>query len=320
MSQDQQQQQEQPREPASAPLLTQNTSEIPQAFLPPSMMMMQMPFHSQMPAPLTAHQQAQPDSTMGVPMQVNANPTLAHFVPLQPQPPQQNQAIMNSMPAVWTDPSTSSSANYNVARIANWVPGQGSLPQNSALHPFPASGSTYGNDSAVAVSLKSAPTKSTTSNHLVEPDSKKDRKKGSKSSKRNRSAIELSTAEKTKHNRERNREHARSTRLRKKAYVQELREMADGLRVVQTNEIRQRKLAVKKMMSAQKARRTMIQTVLSYHSSYESDPVKWGAILEDSFWFKQPITPFRSFRRSEVEKVRKSIFVISKQNILIYAF
>ena len=37
---------------------------------------------------------------------------------------------------------------------------------------------------------------------------------------------------KTEKNRERNREHARSTRLRKKAYIQKLKDMAQGLRAV----------------------------------------------------------------------------------------
>ena len=123
------------------------------------------------------------------------------------------------------------------------------------------------------------------------------------------SSAELSTAAKAKQNRERNREHARSTRQRKKAYVSQLKEMAEGLRAIQTEEIRQRRMAVQKMMGVQKNRKTIIQTVLTYHSCYESDPLKWGALIEDSFSLKQPVTPFRSFRRSEVDKVSTTIFV-----------
>lgn len=121
---------------------------------------------------------------------------------------------------------------------------------------------------------------------------------------------ELSEEAKAQQNRERNREHARSTRLRKKAYVQQLKEMADGLREIQTTEIRQRRMAVQKMMDVKKSRRTLVQTVLAFHATYESDPDKWRAVVEESFWFKQPVTPFRSFRRSEVEKVSGQIHYI----------
>ena len=114
---------------------------------------------------------------------------------------------------------------------------------------------------------------------------------------------DVSAAEKAKQNRERNREHARSTRLRKKAYVQKLKEMAEGLRAIQTEEIRQRRLAVQQMTEIQKTRRSVVQTFLKYHSCYESDSTKWTILIEDTFWLKQPVTPFRSFRRSEVEKV-----------------
>jgi hypothetical protein len=104
--------------------------------------------------------------------------------------------------------------------------------------------------------------------------------------------------------RERNREHARSTRLRKKAYIQKLKDMAQGLRAVQTEEIRRRRVSMQKMLEIQKVRRSVIQTVLHYHAVNERDPDKWNALLEESFWLKQPVTPFRSFRRSGVERVR----------------
>lgn len=113
-----------------------------------------------------------------------------------------------------------------------------------------------------------------------------------------------SASAKAKHNRERNREHARSTRLRKKAYVQKLKEMAEGLRAIQTEEIRQRRLAVHQMSEMQKTRKRLIHKFLHYHATYEQDPHVWAAIVEENFWLKQPVTPFRSFRRSEVERVR----------------
>jgi len=107
---------------------------------------------------------------------------------------------------------------------------------------------------------------------------------------------------KTEKNRERNREHARSTRLRKKAYIQKLKDMAHGLRAVQTKEIRDRRSSMQNIMSIQKVRRAVVQTVLDYHAGNEKDPSKWNVLFENTFWMKEPVTPFRSFRRAEMDR------------------
>jgi hypothetical protein len=120
-------------------------------------------------------------------------------------------------------------------------------------------------------------------------------------------ADESDTTDRSQFNRERNREHARSTRLRKKAYIQKLKDMAHGLQAVQTQEIRQRRVSMQKMMEVRRVRRTIIHTFLHYHSNHESDPAKWSNLVDDAFSLKQPITPFRSFRRSEVERVSTRI-------------
>ena len=117
-------------------------------------------------------------------------------------------------------------------------------------------------------------------------------------------ADESEVTDRSQLNRERNREHARSTRLRKKAYIQKLKDMASGLRAVQTEEIRQRRISMQKMMEVQRVRRSVVHTFLNYHSNYESDPAKWNILVEDNFTLKQPITPYRSFRRAEVDRVR----------------
>jgi hypothetical protein len=113
---------------------------------------------------------------------------------------------------------------------------------------------------------------------------------------------ELSQEEKVKQNRERNREHARSTRLRKKAYVQKLKELVEALHAERTEEVRKRRVAVQHLSEVQGVRRAVVRSFLRFHSNYESDPRKWMTILEDDFWFKQPVTPYRSFRRAEVEQ------------------
>ena len=104
--------------------------------------------------------------------------------------------------------------------------------------------------------------------------------------------------------RDRNRAHARSARQRKKAYVQELQSLVDSLHTERKEEMRQRMAATQRSVDVQKQRRRVMVTFLNYHSRYQTDPRKWSSILEESFWLKQPITPFRSFRRSEIENVR----------------
>mmetsp|Transcript_20766 Transcript_20766/g.29314 ORF Transcript_20766/g.29314 Transcript_20766/m.29314 type:complete len:959 (-) Transcript_20766:532-3408(-) len=112
----------------------------------------------------------------------------------------------------------------------------------------------------------------------------------------------LTAAEKAKQNRDRNREHARSTRLRKKAYVQKLKELVDGLHAERTEEVRKRRVAIQHLAEVQSVRRAVVRTFLRFHSSYESDPRKWMTLFEDDFWLKQPVTPYRSFRRAEIEQ------------------
>jgi len=115
----------------------------------------------------------------------------------------------------------------------------------------------------------------------------------------------LTPEERAKQNRDRNREHARSTRLRKKAYVAKLKELVEGLHAERTEEVRQRRIAIQHLAEVQKVRRQVVRSFLKYHTTYETDERKWSTLVEDeSFWFQQPITPYRSFQSSEIEKVR----------------
>jgi len=113
---------------------------------------------------------------------------------------------------------------------------------------------------------------------------------------------DLSPEERAKQNRDRNREHARSTRLRKKAYVQKLKELVEGLHAERTEEVRQRRVAIQHLAEMQNVRRGVVRTFLRFHSGFETDFRKWETILEDNFWLKQPVTPYRSFRRTEIEQ------------------
>jgi hypothetical protein len=114
----------------------------------------------------------------------------------------------------------------------------------------------------------------------------------------------MNANERAKQNRDRNREHAKSTRLRKKAYVENLKELLDGLHAERTEEVKQRRVAIQHLAETQNVRRAVIRSFLQFHSNYERDKRKWSTLLEDDFWLKQPVTPYRCFRRSEIERVR----------------
>jgi hypothetical protein len=117
---------------------------------------------------------------------------------------------------------------------------------------------------------------------------------------------DVTADDRARQNRDRNREHARSTRLRKKAYVQKLKELVEGLHAERTEEVRQRRVAVQHLAEKQNVRRAVVRSFLRSHSNFETDDRKWKTILEEDFWLKQPVTPYRSFRRAEIEQVRIS--------------
>lgn len=115
---------------------------------------------------------------------------------------------------------------------------------------------------------------------------------------------DLSTNDRARQNRDRNREHAKTTRVRKKAYVQKLTDLVEGLHAERAEELRQRRVAIQHLSETQNVRRTVLRSFLEFNSRYEKDKRKWSTILEDEFWLKQPVTPYRCYRRGEYEKVR----------------
>ena len=127
--------------------------------------------------------------------------------------------------------------------------------------------------------------------------------------KRGVGVTEMTAEQKKNLNRERNREHAKSTRARKKAYVSKLKELVDGLHAERSEEARKRRVTMEHLAEVQRVRRAVIKNFLQLHAGYESDPRKWSNMLEDQFYLKQPVTPYRSFRKSEVENTRDRVSV-----------
>ena len=128
--------------------------------------------------------------------------------------------------------------------------------------------------------------------------------------------VDLTPEEKKKLNRDRNRQHARSTRLRKKAYIEKLKQLVDGLHAERSEQDRKRRVEVQHLAEMHKVRRTVIKKFLSFHSSHVVDPKKWNTLLEEDFFLKQPVTPYRSFRCCEIEmsSERVSFIVLSTSN------
>ena len=250
-----------------------------------------------------------PQNTM---MQNNA---VAMGIVHQHQHHQQQQQQQQQMPMMWNgqgslgqNPDMNAfganhqERNHLPGSFAAIAPSNGMMPMNTPLE----QSSPIAPGSAPSIILASEPMN-------VSDASKTSSRKASTSKAGNTATTKANSNEhedldgKTEKNRERNREHARTTRLRKKAHIQKLKDTVHGLRLVQTRENRERRLSMQNIMNIQKVRRTVVQTVLDYHSSNEKDPRKWDVLLESSFWMKEPVTPFRSFRRSEVDRVSKKI-------------
>jgi len=107
--------------------------------------------------------------------------------------------------------------------------------------------------------------------------------------------------QKAKITRERNREHARSSRMRKKEYVTQLTALVQELHTQLAEEGRKRRLATQQLAEMQSTRCSVVHAFLRFLTDYESDEEKWSSMLEDDFCLRQPLTPFRFFPQSEVE-------------------
>lgn len=116
---------------------------------------------------------------------------------------------------------------------------------------------------------------------------------------RNARRAALTQEERAKQNRDRNREHARNTRLRKKAYVEELKRTL-------TEIVSQRDAAdVEKMHSAQREREQrevrfrVMEEFLKLRGRNELNSARWVAILEDGFTLTLPKTGYRKMVESD---------------------
>jgi hypothetical protein len=234
----------------------------------------------------------------------NAMPNNIHLNQQQPQPPPpvgfpniSNQSPATTLGGVRIPPVPLNASTAQQVQIAAAAAAAEAAPPKGYHGPIP--GGIRKRDTSQMMEINDA-TKSPTA----------------KRGKRNSTSTELTEEEKKQLNRDRNRQHARSTRLRKKAYVNKLKELVDGLHAERSEEASKRRVAVQHLAEVQNTRRKVISQFLQLHVNYDSDHRKWETILEEGFFLKQPQTPFRSFRNVEIEQSREKVSSIQYMNLL----
>jgi len=112
----------------------------------------------------------------------------------------------------------------------------------------------------------------------------------------------MTPEEKAKANRDRNREHARNTRLRKKAYLEKLKTTVDELCRERDTLVSERAGAANLMVEMHNTRTEVLMSFFALRSAYERQRELWSSILDEScFACVMPVTPYRSFPASEVQ-------------------
>ena len=99
----------------------------------------------------------------------------------------------------------------------------------------------------------------------------------------------------------RNREHARNTRLRKKAYLETLRHQLQSLSDAKDKWDKTQQVSQARTVENSTMKKQMLQTFLLYRARGELDRRRWAALLSEDFVLKLPVTPYRYFPAGDVE-------------------
>mmetsp|Transcript_1185 Transcript_1185/g.1815 ORF Transcript_1185/g.1815 Transcript_1185/m.1815 type:complete len:700 (-) Transcript_1185:200-2299(-) len=103
----------------------------------------------------------------------------------------------------------------------------------------------------------------------------------------------LTPDERARQNRDRNREHARNTRLRKKAYVEELKRTLTELVSQRDTADTEKRHSAQRELEQREVRFRVMEEFLKLRGRQETNYSRWVAILEDQFTLTLPITDFR---------------------------
>eukprot|EP00984_Skeletonema_dohrnii_P032894 scaffold27955_cov119-Skeletonema_dohrnii-CCMP3373.AAC.2 len=114
----------------------------------------------------------------------------------------------------------------------------------------------------------------------------------------------LAAQEKLRNNRERNREHAKNTRIRKKAYVERLKITVDELCRERDTLVSERATSANLMVEIHSKRVDVLRSLFALRASYHVDQRRelWSSLLDECcFTCRLPVTPYQSFPSSEVQ-------------------
>ena len=104
----------------------------------------------------------------------------------------------------------------------------------------------------------------------------------------NLASTDLTPEEKSKFSRDRNRLHARNTRIRKKAYVDELKRTLDVLVEERDTDAAAKNRKVQVELEERDVRFSVMEEYLRLRGSNEQTPGRWSAILEDDVTLRLP--------------------------------
>jgi hypothetical protein len=111
---------------------------------------------------------------------------------------------------------------------------------------------------------------------------------------RNRHRQNLTPDERARQNRDRNREHARNTRLRKKAYVEELKRTLTELVSQRDAAAIEKRHSAQREFEQREVRFRVIEEFFKLRGRNETNFARWAAILEDGFTLTLPFMDFRN--------------------------
>lgn len=133
---------------------------------------------------------------------------------------------------------------------------------------------------------------------------------------RNARRANLTQEERAKQNRDRNREHARNTRLRKKAYVEELKRTLTELVAQRDSSEVEKRHEAQRNREQREVRFRVMEEFLKLRGRNETNSARWIAILEDGFTFTLPRTTYRQIVDGEKSQVSDNTSRASLEQVL----
>ena len=107
-----------------------------------------------------------------------------------------------------------------------------------------------------------------------------------------------------------NREHAKNTRMRKKNYIETLKDTFQHLAQERENLDKDRRFSLTRLAEQCTVRKKVLQAFFTHRANNEKNRSKWTNVLDESFRLVIPVTPYRSFPPSEVVNAQRHVIGI----------